>query len=959
MKQYRHIIWMMLLVCLTACQDDVIESNSYVNGDPISLVVGRTRADAVNGNQLNDTVFSGGTRFHLFGTDGKDSWTVNLMRAQAAETENNKSTVVPAVAADNAENVTVYEPDPLDKNNKIPVTYKATELKDVVTGDIELTKVFRTPLFSVYGVTVVDPRADDEGFEETAEIIEANNTLLEKYRTAGTATDEGIPVYNVAYADDHAALPDVMWSGTLTGLTPKNHAGKIVMPFKHTLSRLNFKAMILNDKNNTNSANQVASASVHSLTLKDYAGGALNMKNGLYSRTLTAADNGRFRNTVVNVSDFGDTPVVLNDETTEYIGSSLIFPTDGEKYDAKTGKTNKELMNHCITVDLVVTVGGVKKKFTDVPLGTNLPEGYEYMAFYPNMEYDITFTITTNAVVVTLTPQYYEYVPHGTDLDIFELGEPIDFGGVLWATHNLGATAADATSSALAWEHARGFYYQYGRNIPYYARGSVLDPYPNVLTSDGSYDYSYWSWDIEQVQYLYTDNTVRVPFGNTVYGSQYDASNKKNTHGAKALPYIPTLWETLGYEEFLKAARYYSPSIGNGQNLTGISHLADPYHATDILTATDKVKIAKQFAFTTYYEKNTAERTDVRYWYDKYSTNPDKMLNWERDGVADPKNSPSPKGWRLPKKDEFLSIFPPSTKLGDISFCGRHSDGTKGPHYIGDGLTEESITNVAENVARVYRHEVGTPNADVTEVTDYKGLPSVYVGIYQDGSGYNDLFFHNGYREGWGSICAIKCYGTDDAYAIKWEIEIADYDEVKAGKVNPARYDITKSQPFLGRGVVVISKYDLPDSASHVKLNYVKTNVTATNIAGGTEPKERGAEYTCHAFLDRGTKNGTFEDGVDREVVDWERPSGKLYLPIPGYVIVPSTGGQALIYPGCEGLYWTSTPYYDETEKWWFGSAVRIKNAGDYLSRYIYISEKEYAANGCNIRCVRDVKASY
>ena len=41
---------------------------------------------------------------------------------------------------------------------------------------------------------------------------------------------------------------------------------------------------------------------------------------------------------------------------------------------------------------------------------------------------------------------------------------------------NLGATNADATKSIQSWEASRGFYYQFGRSIPYYLNGSCLDP---------------------------------------------------------------------------------------------------------------------------------------------------------------------------------------------------------------------------------------------------------------------------------------------------------------------------------------------------------------------------------------------------------------------------------------------------------------------------------------------------
>ena len=44
------------------------------------------------------------------------------------------------------------------------------------------------------------------------------------------------------------------------------------------------------------------------------------------------------------------------------------------------------------------------------------------------------------------------------------MGQPVTFGNQMWMDRNLGAKSADCEND---WWNCRGYYYQYGRNIPY------------------------------------------------------------------------------------------------------------------------------------------------------------------------------------------------------------------------------------------------------------------------------------------------------------------------------------------------------------------------------------------------------------------------------------------------------------------------------------------------------------
>jgi hypothetical protein len=88
---------------------------------------------------------------------------------------------------------------------------------------------------------------------------------------------------------------------------------------------------------------------------------------------------------------------------------------------------------------------------------------------------------------------------------------------------------------------------------------------------------------------------------------------------------------------------------------------------------------------------------------------------------------------------------------------------------------------------------------------------------------------------------------------------------------------------------------------------------------------------------------------------DWSHPSEVLYLPISGYVARESAGsasqnGIALIYAGCEGVYWTAeTGSLDGSSK-----SIRLKVTGDTHEKELFAWEEEFRYYGCQIRCVRD-----
>lgn len=95
----------------------------------------------------------------------------------------------------------------------------------------------------------------------------------------------------------------------------------------------------------------------------------------------------------------------------------------------------------------------------------------EPFRFLPNYEYTLTITITNSDVqIITIIPRRYDWIEHDDDSQY--LGQPLTFNGVMWMDRNLGATSADMTTPE-GWEAGRGYYYQVGRDIPYFVKRTV------------------------------------------------------------------------------------------------------------------------------------------------------------------------------------------------------------------------------------------------------------------------------------------------------------------------------------------------------------------------------------------------------------------------------------------------------------------------------------------------------
>lgn len=305
-----------------------------------------------------------------------------------------------------------------------------------------------------------------------------NNKMLDFYgvtassttKTLNLVTGTGAPTIHAEY--DRAAttgLPDILWAKQ--GEQTYNNSGTIQLPFIHTLSKLNLKVQ----KHEESATNNL---SITKIELCDYASGSLDLSTGEFVSSSNETREDNFY-TVFEGSQKLETvsaPLTSNGKNVE----PTVFPT-------RKNETT-DLSKHSLGIRVHLSNGHIYTYWTkeialdenNQPIKVNNKEQYRPFSFKPNYEYDVQLTVTDNAMVVTILPRVYDWIPkdesqENTD-NLTEIGTPVTFGGVTWMDRNLGATSADPTASEMDWERSRGFYYQFGRSIPYYIKGSMQDP---------------------------------------------------------------------------------------------------------------------------------------------------------------------------------------------------------------------------------------------------------------------------------------------------------------------------------------------------------------------------------------------------------------------------------------------------------------------------------------------------
>lgn len=337
----------------------------------------------------------------------------------------------------------------------------AYQLYAIVGNDFSENFLKKTP----DGEAVTGREAEDHNSITGIEFNKFDGKTLNFYGvTNNTSTPVEIvtngsnaPTCHIKY-ENNEPLTDVMW--TKKENQNNQNAGTIKLMFGHTLSKLNLFVMKNSDYKNTN-------ITLQEISLLDYPSGSLNMQSGKYN--LNSNDKREHRAIVLS----GANQVVT--ETSEEVKDGdtrvtpMIFPTRKENLQAN------DRANHSLRVRVKVKVGNntpieQETEITSIlaeTVGTPPEVPFEFKS---NHEYDMVITVTGSSLVVTIVPRVYDWIPEEEVKIDSDVNGSMTIGGITWMDRNLGASSGDPLAGDQAWENSRGYYYQFGRNIPYYIK---------------------------------------------------------------------------------------------------------------------------------------------------------------------------------------------------------------------------------------------------------------------------------------------------------------------------------------------------------------------------------------------------------------------------------------------------------------------------------------------------------
>ncbi len=559
-----------------------------------------------------------------------------------------------------------------------------------------------------------------------------------------------------------------------------------VLPFKHCFTKLRFQVSQQGDEDNQNTS------SFKNLYIEDivvtntYGTGVVSLADGKVNVSSPMDRTLKFK------EDFDGEVTVKNTD----VGEILILPSDGESlsntdigdgYEVglqiKVKSTEKKDIENMLKntgstgSDGTVTIetetdnkgvtwykGTIKKDriidFYDVN-STTTP-----LYFKQNTTYMLVIAFKKDAVrIITVIPMIEEWLNgEGTSQDPWQhqaLGQPQMFDNIVWNDRNLGAEHYDPSGDDF--ENTVGYFYQAGRNIPYYP-------------------YQFEKYDI---------NNGKIPDLKDI--TKQNLANVSSSYNISKFRFYPIV----------------DPRI---LRMTG-----DWYWVMDASNQEPQMKIPETKPDNAYYDFAKGHNND-----DRFGLSDTQNMYWDQS----PENHPVTGAWTIPSSKDFLTIFPSTPHAGNITFRkgwynsngmqwqGGAMDGENAPKvlrvtvpFYWDGMqnpyrnnskkyTEAWFTLKNNNDPgytsdgyRIGPGDSGNPNYE-PDGDPEDGFASVYI-ISREG---DDLVVPDILQKkdsqgkewaikSWGTIYAIKRIYTASAYRMRWRVVNATKDAV-----NPCFY---------------------------------------------------------------------------------------------------------------------------------------------------------------------------
>lgn len=550
----------------------------------------------------------------------------------------------------------------------------------------------------------------------------------ESFEDDGRGAD-GHPLISIASGED--GLPDLR-RAELTGQSSVN-SGMLELHYRHVLSLLEFNFIRQDDSDDRG---YLEDAELVGLTVTDHSSGVYDIVEGRWLEDSYGEDEDRD-------ADIAQDRLIPTG-TGRDMASCLVFSRDVD--DALHLHVSVRVPNNDTGFldDDRILEKDLEIDFSSIPNSHGLLQGNAYKISVAVINSDIQ--------ILMIVPMMYLYMDGDTGEDgLLTLGQPITFGGVTWADRNLGASSVSYGSTA-EWDGMRGYYYQFGRNIPYFSL-------PNDATGKFSYTVNvYTNLNPRMAAFPMTNKNSYSEAEEAVreYETIYPATGRYDGSGSG-------LWSAVGVKDKKNTSYVYGYPLAYRNRTNVASSLSDiaifPGEWEEKWSVWEDVPQSERDRYS--YVIGTYD--DVSPWWP--IDNSDNVRRGTPATWNDPQNQPCPKGWRIPTKEDWSSIMPMSKRTGDITFMNVSAtktkvsvDGYPDPIDIGGGNTEFIMH---KNLLEWYE-QGGDRNVTYAGLEEEPGDPS---------AGHLTDYFcqRKSTSDASGILYAIKNVGEDAAYRVKWE----------------------------------------------------------------------------------------------------------------------------------------------------------------------------------------------
>ncbi|MCQ2130123.1 MAG: fimbrillin family protein [Bacteroidales bacterium] len=809
-----------------------------------------------------------------------------------------------------------YETDKVNNSNLSSpyIDSDATETDGAIKFPSSVETLFGGRTLNFYGVTVGESGPIESALDKRTINGIANKPVFALVRTDGRLKDLR-----------RAVLPS----------QSSVNSGEIVLPFKHALSKINFTIT-------RQDVPELVGATLESVSIWDYDSALYDIIAGEW-RDTTGVDRNQVE--IFSRDPYNGLAIMTDEDLKDQdnkgkdkVASALVFPrpeTSGSiDVNVKVRVPHSTDLG-VIANDYLLEVN-TKLPLDQIPGGKGLQQNYEF-----------TFSlavVNNNIKIIMVLPTMYDWIEGATGLtgDI-PLGQPITFGGVTWADRNLGAESA-TYNNVQEWDQMRGYFYQYGRSIPYF----VL---PTNTKNIGGVDKEYVYTPAYNKDNAATYNPYLAGFPLINSTSKQDAIDAVTAFAGSA-NFPGGKWQsaTAGSTTY-----YYT---GNWASLGATYPLG--YHASN--SVSNLAYEAHEWETSAWSDVTSAEKKrylivvggaddNLPWWTGTRGSKENAPDTW-----TDKEKNPCPKGWKVPSKDDWAGIMPLSKRTGDITFSNGENNARNKP--VGSAYNDDTGLNSYYDW-----DNNGTPTHQFRGNTGNANNTYTYHAFGNKDNWHKTAWFNAGYEQ----IYVDDKEPNEDYYL--WWHEVGGQFKISQTNLKEDLGD--PSEGYITHYLCVENKHDADyrnvDSPL-ASMRFYQGTLYAIKCQGTSQAYRlrwryitlKGGNYVPVSYYNSADKYpvvleicrypATDEDFLEKpsdlkKWDDWDYPTETIVFPIGGYLFseAPILTNNAL-----ESNY--AAADHDGDGYFYY---VRMKHSTSAASRYLMLFRMR-RSYGMSIRCVKD-----